>query len=55
MRLLPRATDFDLPHCDGKYIPEHPRVQAKEHRNVMQILPFLLYGINDDLATLAGL
>jgi hypothetical protein len=44
MREVPRARDFSMPYCDGKYIPEHSRVQAHEHRNVMQVLPFLLLG-----------
>jgi hypothetical protein len=44
MREMPRAHDFGLPFCDGKYVPDHSRVQAKEHRNVMQILAFMLQG-----------
>ena len=55
MELLPRATDFALPFCNGNYIPGHSRVQAKEHRNIMQVLPFLLQGIDDDLTELAAL
>ena len=55
MAMLPRATDFALPFCNGDYIPGHSRVQAKEHRNVMQILAFLLNGIDDDLTELAAL
>lgn len=55
MTHLPRATDFALPFCNGNYIPGHSRVQAKEHRNIMQILPFLLQDIDDDLTELAAL
>jgi hypothetical protein len=37
--------DSQLPLCNGKYFPEHSHVQAKEHRNVMQVLPHILHGI----------
>lgn len=50
---LPRAQDFSLPYSAGKYIPDHSRVQAKEHRNVMQILPHILADIDDNLTRLA--
>ncbi len=49
MTMMPRDRDFALPHCDGKYWPDHSRVQAKEHRNVMQAAPFLFHGISDAL------
>ncbi|GAX78381.1 hypothetical protein CEUSTIGMA_g5823.t1 [Chlamydomonas eustigma] len=55
MRQVPRATDFALPYCDGEYIPNHSRVQARELRNVMQVLPFLLDGLDDDLVEVAAL
>jgi len=56
MRLVPRCEDGNLPFCNDKYIPDHSRVQAKEHRNVMQILPFILNGsADDDLTKLAAL
>lgn len=54
MQLMPRATDFQLPYCDGCYVPDHSRVQAKEHRNVMQVLPFMYDGIDADLTELTA-
>lgn len=53
MRHLPRAEDSNLPMCGGKYFPDHSNVQAKEHRNVMQILPHILNGIDAPLTLLA--
>ena len=55
MQLFPRSEDFALPLCNGVYIPDHSRVQAKEHRNVMQVLPHMLHGVDDDLTELACL
>lgn len=49
MTLQPRDHDYALPLCDGRYWPDHSRVQAKEHRNVMQAAPFLFHGISDAL------
>jgi hypothetical protein len=46
MTQLPRGHDFHLPYCKPNgYFPKPVKVQASEHRNVMQILPFLLQGI----------
>jgi hypothetical protein len=43
MRQMTRSDDFALPYCGSKgYFPDHSQVQAKEHRNVMQILPHIL-------------
>lgn len=53
MKHLPRAEDSNLPICGGKYFPDHSNVQAKEHRNVMQILPHILNGIDTQLTRLA--
>lgn len=39
------ADDFQLPYCGGTYFPNHTSVQAKEHRNVMQILPHIAHGL----------
>ena len=50
MLLMPRADDFDLPWCNGTYIPDIPK--AKEHRNAMQVLSFMVAGIDDDLTEL---
>lgn len=47
------AEDFQLPRCGGKYFPDHSQVQAKEHRNVMQILPHVLNGLDEELTELA--
>ena len=47
MAAMPRAIDYNLPLCDGEYVPKHSRVQAKEHRNAMQAMPFILHGINE--------
>eukprot|EP00798_Chlamydomonas_sp_ICE-L_P015133 gene15134-biopygen24195 len=53
--VLTRASDFQLPYAGGVYVPDHSRVQAKEHRNVMQILPHILNDIDDDMTRLACL
>ena len=55
MAAMPRASDFSLPLSGGKYFPEHSRVQALEHRMVMQVYPFLANGIDDDLCELVTL
>ena len=50
------AEDFQLPiYASGgkKYFPDHTQIQAKEHRNVMQVLPHILNGIDDELTLLA--
>ena len=49
-----RADDFWVPRCGGEYFPKHSKVQAKEHRNVMQALPHILHGIDEDLAEIAS-
>lgn len=54
MLLFPRHEDFQIPYCGGKYWPDHSKVQAKEHRNVMQIAPFLFVGIDNDLCELCA-
>ncbi len=58
---LPRASDFNLPYNKGEYIQvnESPAegsgpIQAKEHRNAMQVLPHILHDIDDDLCRLAA-
>lgn len=52
---MPRADDFALPYCDGAYFSDHSRVQAREHRNMVQVNPHLFNGIDDDLCELACL
>ena len=53
MRLIPRAEgDFSMPFCGGKYFCDHSNVQAKEHRNVLQVLPHLFHGIDEELGEL---
>jgi hypothetical protein len=47
------AEDFQLPYCKGEYFDKHTHVQAKEHRNVIQVLPHLLNGLDQDLTVLA--
>lgn len=47
MRLCPRAVDFNLPWCGGSYFPDHTRVQAREHKLVLQIVAFLTNGLDD--------
>lgn len=47
MHQCPRADDFSIPHAGGVYFPAHSCIQAKEHRNVMQILPHILKGLDD--------
>jgi hypothetical protein len=37
LRCMPRADDFRLPSPDGGYFSEKGRIQAKEHRAVMQV------------------
>jgi hypothetical protein len=54
MAQMPRASDFSLPKCKGKYFPDHSAVQACEHRRVMQILPFLANGLFDKDDTDSG-
>jgi hypothetical protein len=56
---LPRAPDFSLPYNGGKYVqdsdgPGLGRIHAKEHRNVMQVLPHILTDIDPDLCELAA-
>eukprot|EP00798_Chlamydomonas_sp_ICE-L_P031480 gene31480-6667_t len=56
---LPRAPDFSLPYNDGKYIQAADdtglgRIHAKEHRNVMQVLPHILHDIDPDMCHLAA-
>ena len=53
IRDMQRAEDFNLPWCDGAFFPNHVHAQAKEHRNMMQVLPFILWGIDDELAEVA--
>lgn len=54
MHLVPRADgDFCLPFCNGQYFCEHSNVQAKEHRNVLQVLPHLFHGIDEQLTELS--
>jgi len=36
-----------------RYFPDSPRVQAKEHRNVIQILPHILHGLDAACTDLA--
>lgn len=48
MRMCPPAVDFNLPYCGGKYFPDKSKVQAREHKHVMQIIVFLAYGVLDD-------
>lgn len=47
--------DFCLPYCDGQYFSKARRnnVQAKEHRNLLQVLPHLLQGIDEELVEVA--
>ncbi|KAL4431239.1 hypothetical protein ABPG75_006495 [Micractinium tetrahymenae] len=40
---MPRAEDSQMPSCD--YFGQMSNVQAKEHRNLMQVLPHLLNGL----------
>lgn len=50
MLLAPRAGDgFQIPYGSGCYFPDHSHVMASEHRNVMQIVPHLVHGLNEDL------
>lgn len=53
MVLMPRAEDFQIPYSNGRYFPDHSRVQAKEHRNVMQILPHILHGLDEHCCDIA--
>jgi len=53
---MPRVSDFDLPYNGGEYIGGEKKIgkiQAKEHRNAMQVLPHILHDIDDDLCHLA--
>jgi hypothetical protein len=51
LKLLPRASDFSLPvrslsdSSDGDYFCKASRVQAKEHRNVHQIMMHIAAGL----------
>jgi hypothetical protein len=51
LRLLPRASDFSLPikslsdSSDGDYFCKASRVQAKEHRNVHQMMAHIAAGL----------
>ena len=58
---LPRAPDFNLPYNGGEYIQPDAqastgigKIQSKEHRNAMQVLPHLVHDIDDDLCHLAA-
>jgi len=48
------ADDFQLPYANGKYFPaaDRSRVQAKEHRNIMQVCPHILNGIDEECCEL---
>lgn len=46
---LVRSDDFSLPDCEDGYFSKATLVQAKDHRNVMQVLPHIFWGIDDDL------
>lgn len=50
LRQMPRAEDFQLPGRGSGYFFEHSRIQAKEHKNIMQVrvLPAreLLHGVS---------
>jgi hypothetical protein len=37
MDCMPRSDDFNLPCRDGGYIRDRSRIQAMEHRTVMQV------------------
>lgn len=50
---LVRAEDFSLPDCEDGYFPAPSLVQAKNHRNVMQVLPHIFHGVDQDLALVA--
>ena len=59
---LPRASDFNLPYNGGVYVQSESqankvngKIQAKEHRNAMQVLPHLLHDIDDDMCHLAAM
>jgi len=56
---FPKAPDFHLPYNGGEYVQDQNgkglgRIQAKEHRNVMQVLPHILADIDRDLCELAA-
>lgn len=50
---LVRADDFSLPTCEEGYFRKSTLVQAKDHRNVMQVLPHIFWGIDDDLTVVS--
>lgn len=52
---MSRADDFPLPVGDGRYFSDYSRVQAREHRNMVQLMPHLFNGIDEDLCELACL
>lgn len=49
-----RAEDSAMPSCDG-YFTNYSRVQAREHRNIYQIMAHLFNGIDKNLCELACL
>lgn len=49
-----RAEDSAVPSCEN-YFSAYSRVQAREHRNMFQIMPHLFNGIDKDLCELACL
>ncbi len=49
MKRMLRADDFQLPK---DYFPSPTNIQAKEHRNVMQVAPFLYDGIDNEMVEL---
>ena len=49
MKKMLRTDDFQLPK---DYFPSPTNIQAKEHRNVMQVAPFLYDGINNKMVEL---
>ena len=55
LQLVISLEDFHLPTVtdDRKYFPDYSLVQAKEHRNVMQVLPHIMYGLDEQLTVLA--
>lgn len=51
----PRSEDTPIPVGDGTYFSDHCRVQAREHRSMVQINPHIFNGIDDDYQELVSL
>lgn len=49
---MPRCDGAHIPWCNGQYFSEHSRVQATEHRTMVQFAPHTTNGMDPELCEL---